>query len=617
MKHNDINDFDFIKDKFEKSYPATPESLSEDSINQLLLSKQEPKVIKLKPRYNVKAIVSAAAGLLLFLGIMYAAYTSGLFSGNSGKVGNFESYNEVNVSSTFSDSDESKSSYEDYSELDSILDRMGWDPIDGNGAGDFAVQLVDKNDNVQEPDQIKGDGEYVYHLYTNSLYDENGREERQNRIYIFKVNDGESELVSIINYEANGGEGHSGSFYARMNDLYVYNDRLIVELWVDDSDLASEYRRDCHKTITQIYDISDRSSPKLISEFEQSGEKISSQMIDNYLYTVSYYYAPEEKGKYTIPSSGNLNKAVSIPVQNISVFDNSYVSHYVVVSAIDVESGEKISDSKAVLGASEFVFFNGNNLYIIDYSYNLDIFKAELNEGAIEISERATVNGDFDYSVQLVESNGLLFVYGGSNILIVNEEFEVLGEIAVMNGINASRFVGNMLYIVTYSDGYELRAIDISEPQKPTVLGVAKLDNDVREIIPVNDDYLLCFGETEDYFSGIITLVDVSDKSDPETLDTKEFNDDLHIDIFSDFVINSEKGYLAIPCSDYSAEESKRGVITVEIVNGKIEITNSFINENIDYDGRWVNIGDYLYCYSLDSEAPMDKTFTVFSYKYE
>lgn len=60
MKHNDISDFDFVKDKFEKSYPATPDSLNEDAINQLLLSKQGVNAQNGKRVKFTKALLIAA-----------------------------------------------------------------------------------------------------------------------------------------------------------------------------------------------------------------------------------------------------------------------------------------------------------------------------------------------------------------------------------------------------------------------------------------------------------------------------------------------------------------------------------------------------------------------------
>lgn len=625
MKRNEPSDFEFIKDKFEKTYPATPDSLSEDAINQLLSSKQEPKTVKLKPKFNVKAIVSAAAGFVLLLGIMYAAYIGGLFPGDSGKVGNY--YNEVNISSTFSDSDDSKGTYEDYAELDSILDRMGWDPMEGMGGdGIFNVQLVDKDENVQEPDKTKYSDGYVYRTYHDSVTDESGKDKDDNRIYIFKANGEKLELVSVINYEVGIGEGYSDSLDVRMNNLFVYNDRLIVELFVNDDDSSNQYDRDCHKSVTQIYDISDKSAPKLLSEFEQSGMRISSQMIGKYLYTVSNYCASKDKGKYKFPSCGNLSKADLIPAQNISVFDNSYTSRYVVVSAIDVEKAEKVSDSKAVLGASENVFFCDDDLYFIDFSYEY-IIRAQLNGGTIELSEKVRVNGNFDYNVQFAKSNGLLYIfnYDHSNVLVLNEELEVIGEAkdaAGYNGISTARFDGDLMYTVTrsgeYWEGYEyeLRVIDFSDPQNPTLLGEATLYKDIKQMIPV-DDYLLCIGETYESDHGAVTLFDVSDKLEPKLLDTKEFDGDLHLDIYSGiFIVDPENGCLAI--SAYSKGESEEyGVVTFEIADGKIEITNQFVNENACENKELIVAGDYLYCFDTDYNAPIDEAIIISSHKYK
>ncbi|MCH5317427.1 MAG: beta-propeller domain-containing protein [Eubacterium sp.] len=635
MERNNMNDFEFVKDKFEKTYPATPESLSEEAINQLLLSKQEPKVIKLKPRYNVKAIVSAAAGLILFLGIMYAAYVGGLFSGNSNKVGNY--YNEVNISSTFSESVDSNSSNEDYEALYLMIDRMGWDPMVEAGAGGFEIQTSDKAENVQEPDEIKIDGEYVYRLYNYTPYDDSGRAEKeQNRVYIYKINKDKAELISVINYEVDTqGEEYSDSFSAWMSDLYVYNDRLVVEIGIEDRDSSLEYERDFKKTVTQIYDISDRSAPKLISEFEQSGRKVSSQMIGNYLYTVSYYYASKEKGKHTIPSCGKLNNAVSVPADNISVFEDSNVSHFAVITAIDVEKAEKVSDSKAVLGTIANVYFSEQNLYIFGlksyYGDDLDIIKAELNEGNIEFTEKSIINGRFNDFIELLEVNDLLIIlerdyYDTDNIFVLNEKLEVIGKTKSFSGreqIICASFADDAMYISTYiptysdeySNEYKFRVIDFSDPQNPAEKCTMDSDLWIELIIPVNENQVLCLGKNEGLDASAIILYDVSDKSAPKLLDYKEFYD-VGL-IFDNYVVNAEKGYISVSCIYRNEDEEKSGALTIEIVNDKIEITNHFVNEINFIERRWICIGDYLYCFEINNDAPLNETIVISSHKYE
>lgn len=602
MKRNDTGDFEFIKDKFEKSFPATPDSLSEDAINQLLSSKQEPKTVKLKPKFNYQAFISVAACLVLFSGIIYAAYIGGLFSGNKEKTNIFEEYNTV------------------YAAIDSIVDRVGWMPIDGRGGKGSFSQTSDKDESVQEPDIIKTDGEYVYHVFN------------ENSVHIFKVNDGETELVAVIDYKsAYKPKEQSESFSASVWDLYVYKDRLILGIGIDDS-LASEYKRDFHKTITQIYDISNKSAPKLISEFEQSGERISSQMIGDYLYTASYYYAPEENGEYSIPVCGRINKAEYIPVENISIFEDSDDLRFLVVSAIDVEEAKELTDSKAVLGATDYVFFSDENLYITSLPHrlsdkvtSLDIIKAGLNGGSIELSEKASVEGEFDYGLEIAEENGFTVIFNGrkEHILLFNEALELVGKtegFKEAESVVTFRFVDDLLYVATVvgEDEYKLKLFDLADSQQPTIK--CSIDSGLRieQIIPVNEDMLLCLGENGGIDAHSIILYDVSDKSDIKLLDYEEYyNDNILLETQSHFIINAEKGYLAIPSVFVLNGEQKNGAVTVEIADGKIEITNQFVNESFFEWERWIYIGDYLYCFDEDHDAPIDEAFIISAYKYE
>lgn len=82
--------------------------------------------------------------------------------------------------------------------------------------------------------------------------------------------------------------------------------------------------------------------------------------------------------------------------------------------------------------------------------------------------------------------------------------------------------------------------------------------------------------------------------------------------------INKEKNIYAIPA--YFADENGRsyGVITFEIKNNKINITNRFKNddENLMYQGKCIIIGDYLYSFDINDDAPDNEKVKAFSYKY-
>lgn len=82
--------------------------------------------------------------------------------------------------------------------------------------------------------------------------------------------------------------------------------------------------------------------------------------------------------------------------------------------------------------------------------------------------------------------------------------------------------------------------------------------------------------------------------------------------------INVEKNIYAVPA--YFADESGRsyGVITFEIKNNKINITNRFKNddESLMYQGKCIIIGDYLYSFDINDNAPDNEKIKAFSYKY-
>lgn len=617
MKRDDL---EFIKDRFEKTYPDTPESLSEDAISKLLQSKQAPKVIKLKPRRNIKIIINLAACLLLLIGISYGLYANNLLFGNRGKI---KDPTAVTIHSSVSQNTENQidpAAYGNvFAALDTIFGRSGWEPIDGEGAGGFVVPGGDLSEAVQQPDQIKCDGEYTYLLHC-----ETADGEALNKIYIYKNNADDPQLVSVINYEAVANEDeYSGSLSAAMSDLYVYGDRLIVEIHIEDHDAARRHSRDFNKTVVQIYDISDKANPRLLSEFEQSGARLASQMMGNCLYTVSYYYAPKENGSYSIPQSGPLNKADPIPAEDISVFENARLSNYIVINAINVEKAEKVSDTKAVLGASNAVFFGEKSLYITRRRADdsiLELIKADLQQEKIEFAGEAEIDGGFYYDIDITEINGLPVVLDHDNpnaadIFVLDEELRLIGKANAFDAyenISGAKVVGNILYVITRKGGsweeynYMLKLIDFSDPEAVKVSGTASLNSPVQQIIPISETRLLCVGNIDTDRPDAMVLLDVSDKSAPKQLDTKEFPKDMDLIISENYVVNNENGCLVYPCTKSNEETFDYGGVAVETAGGKIEIKNEFFNGNVEFPdrGRWVAAGDYLYCFVVYGDAP-------------
>ena len=82
--------------------------------------------------------------------------------------------------------------------------------------------------------------------------------------------------------------------------------------------------------------------------------------------------------------------------------------------------------------------------------------------------------------------------------------------------------------------------------------------------------------------------------------------------------INETENVFAVPA--YFADETRRyyGIITFEIQNNQIIITNEFKNndDELMYQGLCVFIGDYIYSFDINDNAIYNQKLKVFAYKY-
>ena len=136
------NDFDFIKNRFDSVEPSMPDSLNKEILRQKISSNEEHKTIKFEQKKNYfKPIISAAACFILIAGIAFAA-NSDVF--NTEKISGFGNYDEVNSKITELEKESS---------------------VSEGGCGIFNTTLVKDEENVEKPDVVKTDGEYIYCAY--------------------------------------------------------------------------------------------------------------------------------------------------------------------------------------------------------------------------------------------------------------------------------------------------------------------------------------------------------------------------------------------------------------------------------------------------------------------
>ncbi|MBR0468329.1 MAG: beta-propeller domain-containing protein [Mogibacterium sp.] len=586
-------DFDHIKELFDSDGIRAPESLSEENMLAMLESsekKQSPDqpVSQAKPekKYTEKrpskrfhpgrwAAVAAAALITVFS-------MSGLFdvlgdgpdtSVKDGRLYTFRSEREI---SRVLQNMEQGISFDDYrykyvevleddvAENESAAPEEAVDSTGTTGAAPDHSETYLQVEDVDEADIIKTDGRYIYYVNTDR------------EVVILEAKDGEAEKLSTI-----GSSGIENYIY----EIYIKGDRLITvgRFYRDDDDEGSSG--------IIVYDISDRSDPKVMWDFSQSGDILSSRMVgDNvYLVTSDRVY----KGGRKLPMCGPSDSYDSMEAGDICCMPDPKSATYIVLSAVDVSSGEQgKSSTKAVLGASDEIYCNDHNLYVTSGEWDSEtgalstrIVRASLDGLDVDFNATSQVRGYTVNRFAMDERDGYFRIATTSqrdgmdvnNLFILDSDLNEAGKVtgfARNESIKAVRYIGDKAYVITYEAIDPLFIIDLSDPADPKIEGEVMIDGFSTLLIPVSGDRLLGIGHATgdngyggEYDSGLkLVLFDISDPADPKVLSSREFKDmssfaqsDHHA-----LTINTEAGWFAIPYEIYRSEFTDPDDVIVE-----------------------------------------------------
>lgn len=644
------NDFDFIREKFDSDGVNAPDGINED----LVLSELEgvePVKPKKKKTSMVLGITSAAVASVAV--ITAAAFLAVNLLGKlpvrsigtpvsvsgSAKLLQFNSRDEVKKAvGNAMKFRENLYSGERYNVLDGDVLEYGAEEklnsdsysagsANGSASGSSGGSSSHNSTYVQhtgvdEADCVKTDSEYIYYLAPAS----NGM---KNQIQIYRAARNDTERVSEIT-ELND---------EHFREFYVYGDRLVV--------LADDNRKNT-STAASVYDISDRSKPKLIDSFSQSGRYISSRMIDGTLYMVSDYYVYDDGD---IPETGNSGATPDeVPANCIYSVETPADSSFLVVSSVDTQNGAKVLNTKSILGSADDIYCNQDYLYVNATEYEAkyynrilsnsfagnyyaptevktQIVKFSLNDDLDAVAS-CCVNGEINNQYSLDEHNGNLRVattsingknsFEVNNLYVLDPELNQIGAVegfAKDESIKAVRYMGDTAYVITYEETDPLFVIDLTNPSDPTILGEVKISGFSTMLVPIDENTVLGIGYNTGnvYYTDMevqngmkIVTFDVSDKKNPKVLDTKVFEDYYSEVQYNPkaLLVNTERNDFTIPFygsgDGYSGYDSFSGIINFKVEDGKINIVDEYRSEVFEKNNnaevsRCVYIGNTIY----------------------
>ncbi|MBE6757271.1 MAG: hypothetical protein E7552_01815 [Ruminococcaceae bacterium] len=423
--------------------------------------------------------------------------------------------------------------------------------------------------NVDEADVVKAQGGYIYVL---------NRAER--RLTIYRA-DGENTAV-VAEHEPTDGENDRLVNMYLTNDrlviLYTHHETAYVSGTAAKERGVGGYSYRDGQVYAVIYDITDPTAPHYITAYGQDGTLTDSRMVNGVLYLITahtVWAADEENIASFVPRVYRDGEHTAIAEKALCAVPAPQTPDYAVIIALSVAGNTARLAEKAVLGAGGCrVWANSEHLVLMqhgersviqeipleddtarrEYTYNetTDLFLFDIENGTVTQTAAATIDGTPDGPFALDEWNDHFRIavtctvyhhsehatvtrgtehvtYVGTNsqseqynrLYVLNSTLHEVGRIDNMapdETVRSVRFEGNIGYVVTFRQTDPLFAVDLSDPQNPTVLSALKITGFSEYLHPFGDGRLFGFGYagTENGLNGKLklTMFDTTNKTD-------------------------------------------------------------------------------------------------------
>lgn len=392
---------------------------------------------------------------------------------------------------------------------------------------------------VDEGDIIKNDGSYLYVVQSSF-------------IRILKPDGMKVEEVSQIPWDG------------QVSQLYVTKNHVIIIGTLQESSPESSDNE--IESAVAIYDLSNPAQPVQKKLIHQDGYIATSRLTDGYLYLFTQKYVWNGIKKESIETYVPCVDGTAIAAEDICVPQNIQCNSYLVLSAIDVESSQKVMDTKAILMGNGEYYVSENHIYIADERYDekngsvTNLTKYGYSKGCITPEKTAEITGSVNNSFSMDEYNGNLRMvttswnekgsYEVNNLYVLDENLAILGKIedlAEDETIRSARFMGDIGYFVTFKQTDPLFSVDLSNPCDPKILGALKITGFSSYLHFYSDSLLLGIGQEVNPKTNRIVGLKLSmfDISNP--CDVKEVNKLVIPESTYGEMINNHKAVLIQP----------------------------------------------------------------------
>ena len=323
------------------------------------------------------------------------------------------------------------------------------------------------------------------------------------------------------------------------------------------------------KTFANVYDISNKSKPALLTNFTMTGSYFNSRMIGDYVYFVVSQPSYVIYDTVILPKiySNNVMKEIGASEVLYSNASDNYFLYTTVVALNVQNTAEEPTHKTIMLGGTSSMYASLNNIYItFPEPYDqTSIYRIRTENSTINPEAKGEVSGhelnqfsmdEYDNYFRVVTTT---LVNGTNNLYVLNMNLSVVGSLenfAPPNEImDSARFIGNRCYLSTSVRRKDpFFVIDVENATEPKILGYLKIPGFTTYLHPYDASHIIGVGRDENN-SVKISLFDVTNVSAPVEIDTYSvggvWSDTLVLTEHKAFLFDKSKNLLAIPVSIY------------------------------------------------------------------
>ena len=411
---------------------------------------------------------------------------------------------------------------------------------------------------VDEGDIVKTDGEYLYVVSSNDVYILKAYPPEQAQV-LSKITLNETYDMKIY---VNGDKlAVLGGNFAPIRISYTYTGEAFVN----------------------VYDISNKTHPRLTRTLSLNGTLSGSRMIGNYVYATVNQLAVHPNTNKThlevalpkISTADAVKEIQATEIRYINVPDTFY--YFTTVIAVNIiNDAQEPTYETFLTGSTACMYVSQSNMYLTipntsvwilsaGVSGTRDetlIYRVKLDGEEIVCEAEGAVSGYVLNQFSMDEYNGFFriattkWTNDGSknNLYSLNMSLNIVGELeglAPGERIYSARFMGDRCYLVTFKQIDPFFVIDLSSPTDPKVLGELKIPGFSGYLHPYDENHIIGIGKQDSNVK--LSLFNVTDVTAPtETakhIVAGQWSDSTVLTDHKAFLFDKSKQLLVLPVS--------------------------------------------------------------------